>query len=156
MNKKNIIHEKGKDFFAITSKKTRVKTFIPIHPVVQRICQKYDWSLPHVSNQHFNDEIKKAAKIAGINSLVSKREYFKGKPIQKTYPKYELITSHTCRRTCATNMYLSGVSIDLIMAVTGHKTSHQVMDYIKADALERSLIVSKSDFFSGNSFLKSV
>ena len=46
--------------------------------------------------------------------------------------KWELIATHTGRRTCATNMYLSKkYDIREMMLVTGHKKVETFMKYIK-------------------------
>ena len=37
-------------------------------------------------------------------------------------PKYELITTHTARRSCAANMYLAGFDLYFIQGLFGHKT----------------------------------
>jgi integrase len=46
-----------------------------------------------------------------------------------TFQKYELITSHICRRSFATNHYTL-LSNKIIMRVTGHATERQFLDYI--------------------------
>ena len=46
------------------------------------------------------------------------------------------MSSHTCRRSFATNMYLRGIDVFLIMKMTGHKTEKQFYEYIKIDAKE--------------------
>ena len=46
--------------------------------------------------------------------------------------KWELIVTHTGRRTCATNMYLSKkYTTREMMLVTGHKKEENFMKYIK-------------------------
>ena len=46
-----------------------------------------------------------------------------GKKITIIKPKYEFISSHSARRTMATNEYKAGdLEISEIMAITGHKT----------------------------------
>ena len=45
------------------------------------------------------------------------------------FEKYELIRSHTCRRSFATNHY-DKLSNKIIMAVTGHATEKMLLNYI--------------------------
>ena len=47
------------------------------------------------------------------------------------FPKHELISSHTCRRSFATNNYLIGIDTLTIMQVTGHTTEKNFLNYIK-------------------------
>jgi len=46
-------------------------------------------------------------------------------------PKYELVTSHTARRSFATNLYRRGLPASQIMLLTGHKTEGAFLRYIK-------------------------
>ena len=46
------------------------------------------------------------------------------------YPKYELVSSHVCRRSFATNLY-GKIDTLTIMKITGHKTEKQFLEYIK-------------------------
>ena len=45
------------------------------------------------------------------------------------YKKHELVSSHICRRSFATNHY-GKLPTPVIMAVTGHQSSKQFMSYI--------------------------
>jgi integrase len=46
------------------------------------------------------------------------------------YPKYELVSSHTCRRSFATNLY-GKIDTLTIMKITGHLSERVFLDYIK-------------------------
>ena len=47
-------------------------------------------------------------------------------------PKYEFISSHTARRSFATNEFKAGVlTIGEIMSITGHKTEKSFYKYIR-------------------------
>ena len=46
--------------------------------------------------------------------------------------KYEMITSHTARRSFATNLFMRDVPAHVIRAVTGHKSEREFLKYIKA------------------------
>lgn len=47
-----------------------------------------------------------------------------------SYPKYELVSSHICRRTFATLLY-GKIDTLTIMKITGHQTERQFLGYIK-------------------------
>ena len=63
-------------------------------------------------------------------------------------PKYQLVHSHTARRTGATLMYLSGMDVFDIMKVTGHSSPQMLKKYIKADELEVvEKLIGKYNYF---------
>ncbi|WP_299382580.1 site-specific integrase [uncultured Lacinutrix sp.] len=119
----------------ITTTKTNQNLHIPIHENITKILAKRSGELPKtISDQKFNKYIKDVVKDVGI-----KKRVFGSKIDEKTkrkkegiYEKWELITSHTGRRSMATNLYLDGVQIRLIMAATGHKSEKQFSQYVKA------------------------
>ncbi len=79
----------------------------------------------------FNEKIKKVAEIAGFDEYVP-LSHKQGKTIkEEVYKKYELISSHICRRSFATNMYLRGVDPEIIMTNTGHSSLKTLFSYIK-------------------------
>ena len=54
-------------------------------------------------------------------------------------PRWELGTCHTARRTCITNMYLSGIyKTRQIMNVSGHKKEETFMKYIRLSLDEKA------------------
>lgn len=125
-------HIKG-DFIKIKTKKTDQDVTIPIHRVVRRIIEKYNYNWPApISNQKFNEYLKDLAKNeAKFDSMVSTSHSTANNRVYSNQPKYELITSHTARRSFATNAYLDGVPSLLIMAITGHTTERSFLKYIK-------------------------
>jgi hypothetical protein len=56
-----------------------------------------------------NIYLKEIGKMAGIDEMVSKTSSQGSKRKTETCLKYEKITSHTARRSFATNAYLAGV-----------------------------------------------
>lgn len=125
-------------------KKTNTLVTIPLHPVVNEILQKYNFNMPEViSNQKFNDYIKDACKLAKICGKESFTRTVGGKLITETKPKYELISSHTCRRSFCTNMYLLGLDTLMIRSVSGHKTEKSFLKYIKVNQQQHAEMMGK-------------
>lgn len=121
------------DKISIRIKKTGEFIDLPIHPTVRKILTKYNGSLPpKYSEQKFNQMIKEVAKIAGLTEDVSYSQTKGGKLQKIKSPKYDLVSAHTARRSFATNMYLRGIPIQIIMAVTGHSTEKSFRTYIKS------------------------
>jgi integrase len=135
---------------AVRTIKTGTQVVIPIHPVVRAILGKYEGILPKaMSNQKFNDYIKDTARLAGIDCPV-KVEYTKGDmKVKKSEPKYNLVTSHTARRSFATNAFLSDIPAISIMEITGHKTESAFMRYIKISQEDNARKLISHKFFTG-------
>ena len=129
------------DFIRLKTKKTGKEVVIPIHQVVKTVMEKYagktESSLPpSISNQKMNQYLKEIGKIAGIGEVISQKYTKGGRQIERLIPKYLLISSHTARRSFATNMYLDGVTSINIMAITGHTTESSFMKYIRVTPVE--------------------
>ncbi|MDO9635196.1 MAG: tyrosine-type recombinase/integrase [Paludibacter sp.] len=62
-------------------------------------------------------------------------------------PKNELVTSHTARRSFATNLYLAGIDTISIMLLTGHKTEKSFMVYIRITKEQNAYRVASHPFF---------
>lgn len=133
---KFIIEEKI-PLFQIESQKTGEIVKIPISPVVRPILEKYDYEIPVLSNQKMNEYLKELCKAAKIDSVIEVTDMRAGKKVRRKCPKYQLITTHTARRSFASNLYLQGVPSRSIMAVTGHRTEKAFLTYIKLSAMER-------------------
>jgi len=121
----------------------------PITPLVRQIFEKYNYELPKIpTNNNFNDYIKMVASRAGIKEPVtierSKGVFIVGQVIEK----YNLVTSHTARRSFATNAFLAGVPTLSIMKITGHKTEASFMRYIKMSAKDNAIKMQQHPFFN--------
>lgn len=152
----NMIFQDGQKYFNIITQKNKKVVSIPIHPIVETILKKYNYSPPIVADQHFNDEIKKVCDMAGINEMIMQTIYKNNKASLKAFKKYELIKSHTARRSFATNLYLLKVDILDIQTLLGHSKTETTLQYVKASSLERAKKISRHEFFQGSGFLKVV
>jgi len=127
------------DYIELKQRKTGKKVVIPIHYIVTEILNKYNGKLPQpISNQKYNEYLKEAAKLAGINETFTKTVSTNGMRHEKQYQKYELISSHTARRSFCTNAYKDNIPTLAIMAISGHKTEQAFLKYIKADGKEHA------------------
>lgn len=119
--------------------KTKQRVLIPfLFPELDILLQKYDYKVPKIVEQPFNRALKKIGELAGIDKDVVLTENIGGETKERLVKKYELITSHTARRTGATNLFLLGYSAIQIMKVTGHTTAESLMDYIKVSLEENA------------------
>jgi len=119
----------------ITTQKTNQNLTVPIHPQFKEILKKRNGDFPkEISSQKFNLYIKDICEEAKINeqvygSLLKKETKRKENGI---FPKHKLVSSHTCRRSFATNLFLAGFDNSTIMKATGHSSEKQFIQYIKA------------------------
>lgn len=157
---------KGVRVIRIEQEKTDSLVVIPImDDRLELLLKKYDYNVPNdVTDQVFNKTIKRIGKelsktIPSLSikekTLLTKKEKLsesEGKSVFErdcegnvVKPRYDLISSHTCRRSCITNMYKSGkYSISQIMSVSGHKTERSFNEYVKLSLDERAEEVFKS------------
>lgn len=134
---------KGHPVLVVRAAKTGIRVVIPfIWRHLQDILEKYDYTLPRVSEQKFNKYIKMACLAAGINAPVV---ITSGKKKQdKPYEKWELVSSHTARRSACTNMFLRGIPTIAIMKISGHKKESTFMKYIKVTAEENADYIAEN------------
>lgn len=116
----------------LKQQKTGGAVLIPLHPTVERLINKYNGNLPEViTNQKFNEYLKEVAKLAGFTDAVYKTITKGGITRTTKYEKWERVTTHTARRSFATNLYNAGLPSITIMAMTGHRTEAAFLKYIK-------------------------
>ncbi len=105
---------------------------IPLRAGAKKLLKdKFENGVAVPTNGVFNRDIKIIAALAGINETI-KHSYRKGnREIVEIKPKYEWITSHTCRRSFCTNEFLAGTPVELIMKISGHKSVKDFYKYIR-------------------------
>jgi hypothetical protein len=91
--------------------------------------------------------IKTACEIVEFNDLISVSYTKGGKWIKKRVPKYDLVKTHTARRSFCTNYFLAGKPIQNIMLYSGHKTEKEFCKYVRVEKEQEALSVFKSGFF---------
>lgn len=123
----------------IVSKKTKIKTVVPIHPIVEKIISNNFGFLPRkVSISEYNKQIKVICQVCEIDELIYGRVFNKELRRKKTgyYKKYLLISSHTARKSFLTNNH-DKVSPDTINSVLGWaENSKMINRYNKTSKVE--------------------
>ena len=129
----NIKKIDGEYFIDMITQKTKDRVIIPCNPVVLEIFNKYqhnDNKLPKtISNQKFNEYIKQVCRLAEM----TERERLTARP---EVMLCDAVSSHTCRRSFATNYYLQGFPTIDLMKITGHKTERAFLKYIRVSKLD--------------------
>ena len=132
----------------IRQKKTGSKVSVPVSSELKSILERYDYQLPHLEDQVLNRYMKDICKLAGLDDIVEVQTTKGGKAVKEFKQKWELVHSHTARRTGATLMYLAGMDYYDIMRITGHTSPTMLKKYIKADSIEvADKITDKYSYF---------
>lgn len=113
--------------------KTRGRVTAPISKKAMSILVKYkvddqEVCFPGMQNGTFNLALPRICKAAGIDSIVWVRKYEGQKEKLVSVPKYELVKTHTARRTFVT---LFQGSDRACMVYTGHSSVLQLENYRK-------------------------
>lgn len=140
----------------MTTQKTKQKVVLPlVNPMLLEILERYEWKAPRrISNQKLNAYLKELGQLAGFNKEVEVNEFRAGEHRRRSCQKWELMTSHTPRRSFATNAYKRGLPVTDIMKFTGHTTIKSFMKYIKVTNEETAVVLSEHDFFTGKAPLR--
>lgn len=155
---------KGTKVVRIVQEKTGNDVVIPIlNDNLLHIAEKYGYDIPKVNDVILNRYIKQILKelSSTVPSLARKERTLltmkerekekqglvsferdnKGNVIK---PRYELVSSHTARRSGITNLYLSG-NFDTyqMMSISGHKDEKTFYEYIKLSSDEVADSIAK-------------
>lgn len=117
---------------------------IPLSSEVRDIIAKHNGYPPQISEAKFNEYLKELGELAGVVQWVSREEH----GIQVRYQKWQLMSSHICRRSFATNGFKNGIHPTQLMPITGHQTVQMFMNYICISDDENSEMLSKHLYFS--------
>lgn len=115
------------DSLQYVSVKTKIHTVVPLKPIVR----EYILNRPRIEidDTTYNNIIRRICEKCGINDRV---KIFKaGKELEGE--KYEYVSSHTARRSFASNLYLRGVDLYTISKMLGHTSVKTTEGYIQAD-----------------------
>ena len=157
IEKSNIgITHKGTKVIRLRQEKTDGTVVIPImDDRLESLLKKYDYNVPKICDQNLNRTIKeicrrlsetvpsfqkkertvltlkerRAEKVAKKRGEVLYEYDEHGYPLKA---RWELVASHTARRSCITNMYLSKkFTVSQMRSVSGHRTETLFYKYVK-------------------------
>lgn len=122
------------DTWYLRTQKTKDILEIPLSDYTLDILNKYigiGSKLPVITNQRSNQYLKELCKLAGIDELIKIVKYKGSNRIEVVKPKYELVSTHTARRTFVTLSLEKGMRPETVMEITGHKDYKTMKKYIK-------------------------
>ncbi|AHJ98439.1 site-specific integrase [Hymenobacter swuensis] len=128
-------HQVHKDYILLTTQKTNDFLKVPLSSLAHSILKKYAGkqvkALPAKTNQKTNADLKQIAKLARLEALVSVATV-RGTDRQKLMvPKWNLLCTHTARRTFVTLALEAGMRPEVVMRITGHKNYRTLHQYTK-------------------------
>lgn len=130
-------------FLHLVQVKTLKDVYIPYDEMIQKILDKHDGRIPKMSEQHLNKKIKVVGLLLGWTEPAGLKEN-RGMLEYKSGKRFcDAISTHTARRSFATNAYKDGVSLSSIMAVTGHSSEETLRRYLKLNTKERALLAAE-------------
>jgi len=101
-------------------------------------------SLPRsYGNQVMNRYLKEIGELAKLDDTFIKVRNKGRRRVEERFRRYELLTTHTARRSFATNMFKRGVPARVIMKITGHRTEAAFSSYIKVSQDENAELMLK-------------
>lgn len=130
------------DTMTITTIKTADTLTIELNKYALAILDRYKdrtdlngYVFPHITNQRMNMYLKDLCELCGINQLITQTYYRGSERIEETAPKYELMGTHSGRRTFICNALMLGIPAEIVMKWTGHSDYKSMKPYIAiADA----------------------
>lgn len=138
----------GVEVLEIDTEKTGERVVIPVHPYVRAILKRNGGEPPRgISNQKMNDYLKELGERAGFTEPFIITKKIGGEKVSQTFRKFELLSTHTARRSFATNAFKENVPALAIMKITGHRTEAAFMRYIQITKEENAIILAKNKFF---------
>ncbi len=132
IDKKNITSEDedGNIYLEVYQQKTKKWVNVAlINPNAINILQN---NFPYpIAIQNLNENMKKVAEICGFSEQTAGKKFNAetGRKEFGVYPKHELTTSHTLRRSFSTNWHQL-METSIIMEITGHTKEEQFREYI--------------------------
>lgn len=143
----NIITDKS--IIQVRTQKTGERVSIPLHKTVKKILAKYDNMLPKAyTNQVMNRYLKDVASLAGLKETVETTITRAGKVEKTPSKKFDLVSTHTARRSFATNLYLADVPSISIMKITGHRSERSFLQYIRVTQEQNADKLVNHPFFN--------
>lgn len=150
------ITHSGTKVIRLRQEKTAGTVVMPIMDErLESLLKKYDYNVPKICDQNLNRTIKVICKRLSVTvpslqkkerTVLTLKERRAEKEAKKRgevlyeydeqgYPIkacWELVASHTARRSCITNMYLSKkFTVPQMMSVSGHRTETLFYKYVK-------------------------
>lgn len=158
LNETNFVVRNGLKVIELKQQKTNKNVTIPVLQDTEEILKT---GLPYpISAQKFNQHIKEICRLSCIDTVIKGSKVvvkdIKGavqekngrtikRKVKGEFPKWQLMSSHVCRRSFASNLY-GVLPTPLIMSITSHSSEKMLLNYIGKDSLDYAQQIA--DFYT--------
>jgi len=143
-----IVTSNNREYFKLKTAKAQEDVVIPVNSAATKILKKRSYDFGEMfSLQYYNSGIKWLGHRAGFTEPVCKNITKGGRMTQEFYEKWQLMGSHTARRSFATNAILAGLSETDVMKIGGWKSVAAFRRYLRADQLLSARSLAEHPFF---------
>lgn len=126
------------EYVQVKGRRNKRKVRVSLPPVAQDIWERYGGRLPVSCLQDFNRDIKKVAKLAGLDRPVLKVSYKGTERHERRGPLWEFLTSHVARHTYATLLLDGGADLGTVQLSLGHQNIQVTRRYAKTREVARA------------------
>lgn len=117
--------------------KTKDLVDIPILKEIAPLIAHYkEIGFPEINRVKANKIVKILAARCRLDEAINYKEHRGGETNIKNTLKYNMISFHTARRSCVTNLYKRGYPINYVMTLSGHRSIQAFQRYLKASSKE--------------------
>ena len=130
-------------------KKTQEVKHHPVPPIVLEIIDRRGGLPPKMAEQKINVTIKEIGEFCGFDEKVTIKKTIGGANKTIRVMKFDLIKSHTARRSFCTNAYLGGIDTITIMALSGHRSERNFLKYVKVSPIQHAIRFADLPYLKG-------
>ena len=144
--KENIQEDDGGKYIVLITKKTMKRLKIYFNDRCTHILEQWDWTLPHYKLEVMNRLLPEIAKQAGVKGRVEVVRMVGSKRVVEHKEKWEVIKTHTARRTFISLMLEAGENITTIRSITGHTQLSSFSRYVAVSDTKKAKAVKGLDW----------
>ena len=139
VKRENFFEQNGRKYLKYKQQKTGRECILPVKTEAWEILRKRNFDFSNGSNQQSNRELKMVCALARIDDEVIQGD--------ERGPKWKFVTTHTARRSAATNLALQNVSVKIIADLGGWTDIRTLRSYLKASGLDSAMVAKDLEFF---------
>ena len=144
--KENIQEDEEGKYIVLTTKKTMQRLKIYFNDRALHILEMWDYNLPHYKLEVMNRWLPEIAKQAGVKGRVEVVRMVGSKRTVEHKEKWEVIKTHTARRTFITLMLEAGENTSTIRSITGHTQLSSFSRYVAVSDTKKAKAVKGLDW----------
>lgn len=144
--KENIQEDEDGKYIVLVMKKTMKRIKIYFNDRALHILEMWDYNLPHYKLEVMNRWLPEIAKQAGVKGRVEVVRMVGSKRVVEHKEKWEVIKTHTARRTFITLMLEAGENTSTIRSITGHTQLSSFSRYVAVSDSKKAKAVKGLDW----------